>query len=250
MGKPKEDSGTWLMTYGDLVTLLLVFFVLLYTMTPGVEEESFNAFLSYFQKNASFFSYNTSVNNNLENNLNSAQTNSLLQERLEKWEEMAEFAEHIALIEGVKIEATADGFLVTMNDSVAFESGSSELLPEARNILDRVAHSITNGHWLIEVQGHTDNVPISGGIYQTNWHLGAARAVSVVQYLQSHSNIPPQNFKASSFGEFKPVADNNTAEGRRQNRRVEIYLLEDQTVHPIYTQVETISSQAALKTEQ
>jgi chemotaxis protein MotB len=227
MGKPKEDSGTWLMTYGDLVTLLLVFFVLLYTMTPGVEEQAFNSFISYFQKHTGFMENNSSMTNNLQNNVNPEQVDEFLEENMEKWQAMADFAEQTAGMEGVEIETTSSGYLITLNDSVAFQSGSSQLLPEAEKILDGVAGSINNGSWMVEVQGHTDNVPISGGnVYQTNWHLGAARAVSVVQYLQPRTKMSPENYKASSFGEFKPLASNATPDGRRRNRRVEIYLHE------------------------
>ena len=79
MGKPKEDSGTWLMTYGDLVTLLLVFFVLLYTMTPGVEEQAFNSFISYFQQHSGFFPDNSSLTTDLQNNPNPEQVDEFLE---------------------------------------------------------------------------------------------------------------------------------------------------------------------------
>lgn len=225
MGKPKEDSGTWLMTYGDLVTLLLVFFVLLYTMTPGVEEQAFNSFISYFQQHSGFFPDNSSLTTDLQNNPNPEQVDEFLEEQMERWQAMAEFAENAAQMEGVEIEATKEGFLITLDDSVAFRSGSSDLLDSAKEILDEVAKSIDNNRWEVEVQGHTDNIPISGGnIHQTNWHLGAARSVSVLQYLQSLANLNPQDFKATSYGEYRPVAENTTPEGRRKNRRVEIYL--------------------------
>ena len=175
MGKPKEDSGTWLMTYGDLMTLLLVFFVLLYTMTPGVEERVFNSFISYFQQHSGFFPDNNSLTTDLQNNPNPEQVDDFLVENMERWQVMAEFVENTKETEGVDVESIDDGFLITLADSVAFMSGSSELLPQAKNILNGVATSIGDDYWEIEVQGHTDNVPIArGGIYQTNWHLGAA----------------------------------------------------------------------------
>ncbi len=225
MGKPKEDSGTWLMTYGDLVTLLLVFFVLLYTMTPGVEEQAFNSFISYFQQHSGFFPDNSSLTTDLQNNPNPEQVEEFLEEQMERWQAMAEFVDSIAEMEGVDIEATEEGFVITLNDSVAFNSGSSELLPGAKEILDEVSKTILDGRWEVEVQGHTDNIPVSGGsVHQTNWHLGAARAVSVLQYLQDTSDLKPELFKATSYGEHRPVASNNTANGRRANRRVEVYL--------------------------
>jgi len=236
MGKPKEDSGTWLMTYGDLVTLLLVFFVLLYTMTPGVEEQAFNSFISYFQQNSGFFPENSSLTTDIQNNPNPEQVNDFLEEQMERWQYMAEFVENTAEMAGVDIEVTNEGFLITLNDSVAFTSGSSELLPEAEEILKELAASVNDGRWEIEVQGHTDNIPISGGnVHQTNWHLGAARSVTVLQYIQTLANIEPALFKATSFGEHRPVASNSTREGRRANRRVEIYL-KDKSINIIRDQ--------------
>lgn len=225
MGKPEKDSGTWLMTYGDLVTLLLVFFVLLYTMTPGVEEQAFNSFISYFQQHSGFFPDNSSLTTDLQNNPNPEQVDDFLEENMERWQAMAEFEETAADMEGVELEVTNEGFLITLSDSVAFMSGSSDLLSEAEDILTEVAKTLVDGLWDIEVQGHTDNVPINGGsIHQTNWHLGAARSVSVLQFLQDKAELEPGYFKATSFGEHKPVATNETTEGRRANRRVEIYL--------------------------
>lgn len=246
MGKPKEDSGTWLMTYGDMVTLLLVFFVLLYTMTPGVEEEAFTAFIQFFQKSSGVMEANNAVSSQLQNNINPEQPEDLMEEQMEKWQVMASFAESTSGLEGVTMEASEGGFIITLNDSVAFPSGSSQLLGSAKEILDEMAESINSGIWEIEVQGHTDNIPISGGsVHQTNWHLGAARAVSVVQYMQTSSDISPEDFKASSYGEFRPIANNKTVEGRRANRRVEIHLQEKKTVEAIQKRKSTID----LKTE-
>ena len=233
MGKPKEDSGTWLMTYGDLVTLLLVFFVLLYTMTPGVEEQAFNTFLSYFQQHSGFLEENSSIKTNLQNNPNPEQVDDFLQENIERWQAMAEFVENTAEMEGVDIQITEQGFLITLADSVAFLSGSSDLLPQAKKILNELAKSVSNDKWEIEVQGHTDNVPISDTEkYQTNWHLGAARSVSVIQFIQNQANLKPELFQVTSFGEYRPIVANNTPKGRRLNRRVEIYLKDNtQNIH-------------------
>jgi len=114
---------------------------------------------------------------------------------------------------------------VTLSDSLTFESGSSRLLPAAQVVLEEVAKVFDDAIRETEVLGHTDNVPIGqGSYYPTNWHLGAARAVSVVQFIQQRVVLDPQRFKASSFGEYKPIATNLSVQGRRQNRRVEIFV--------------------------
>lgn len=224
MGKPEESSSTWLVTYGDLVTLLLVFFVLLYTLTPGVEDAAFDSFITYFQKSGGIFEdsgmspQGAMKQEALEDSLVEAQ-------REERWQAFADFLEEHNLSSEVDIKQVGDGVRITLSDSLTFESGSSELLPGAKDVLTEMAKILDSAIPEIEVQGHTDNVPISSSsLYKTNWHLGAARAVSVVQFLESATKLAPDRFKASSFGQYRPVTTNETKDGRRKNRRVEIYI--------------------------
>lgn len=228
MGKSEGGADTWLMTYGDMVTLLMVFFIVLYTMTPGVEERAFNSFISYFQKNTGFFEDNALNAESLESKDSSAEeASNMIEENLEQWMAFADFLEENNMASEIKIRVMTDGVQITLSDSLTFESGSSSLLPGAKKVLNEVAGLIDKRVQMIEVQGHTDNIPISGNsVYRTNWHLGAARAVSVVQHLQNEVNITPDHFVATSYGEYRPIATNETPTGRRKNRRVEIYLRE------------------------
>lgn len=228
MGKSKGSSGNWLMTYGDLMTLLLVFFVLLYTLTPSVNEGVFKDFISHFQKSSGFFDAQNLNSEEYEVPADSLDFEEMLDERVEYWQAFADVLEEYEFSSEVDIEISSSGVKITLSDSLTFESGSSELLGDAEIVLQDVASHIDESVIEIEVQGHTDNVPISGNSrYKTNWHLGAARSVSVVQFLQVNSKIDPKNFKASSFGEYNPVAENETETGRRKNRRVEIYLRDE-----------------------
>ncbi|MEX0722414.1 MAG: flagellar motor protein MotB [Gracilimonas sp.] len=228
MAKSKRNSGNWLITYGDLMTLLLVFFVLLYTLTPSIDESVFKDFISHFQNNSGFFDAHNIKTEDFEVPTDSLDMEDLLEERVEYWQAFADVLENYEFSSEVDIEVSTSGVKITLSDSLTFESGSSELLPNAMIILKDVAEKIDENVIEIEVQGHTDNVPIRGNsIHKTNWHLGAARSVSVVQFLQENSEIIPSNFKASSFGEYDPIADNETETGRRKNRRVEIYLRDE-----------------------
>ncbi|WP_428236492.1 OmpA/MotB family protein [Gracilimonas sp.] len=224
MGKSEGDSQGWLVTYSDLVTLILTFFVLLYTMTSGVEKTSFNSFIQYFQKNAGFLPESQAAVESIENKIEPEQLEQMMEEQMERWEAFADFLHEQDVASEVDIQLLRDGVKITLSDSLTFESGSSELLPEAKIVLQQVAEVLGEREIDIEVQGHTDNVPISNILFQSNWHLGAARSVSVVQYLQAQADMAPSHFKASSFGEYRPVSENETADGRRRNRRVEIYL--------------------------
>jgi chemotaxis protein MotB len=117
---------------------------------------------------------------------------------------------------------------VNMVDAILFDSGKSEIKPEGLVVLGKVIEILkTVSDKSIRIEGHTDNQPILGPLtqrYQTNWELSAARAINVARYLQKQA-IEPANLSAAAFGEFKPVADNMTPEGRAKNRRIEIVLV-------------------------
>ncbi|SHG14662.1 chemotaxis protein MotB [Fodinibius roseus] len=212
--KRKSGNGNWLVTYSDLVTLLLVFFVLLYVLTPGIDQSTFNDFISHFQSSTSVIFENEEASKQSDND-------TLRKE----WHEVNQFLEQEGLSSEVDIEKTEEGVKVTLRDSLTFDSGSAMLLPGARKVLRKIGSTLSREVWNVVVQGHTDNVPIaSTSGYRSNWHLGAARAVSVVLFLNKNSRLQPRRFEASSFGEYKPVATNETSGGRRQNRRVEIYV--------------------------
>lgn len=215
MGRLKKDTGNWLVTYSDLMTLLLVFFVLLYILTPGVDVSSFDSFLSFFQKSTGIIDETSVTDDNSDNR----------SEIMEEWEAMESFLEEEDISSQVEITQTSDGVKITLSSLLTFNSGSSDLLPAAKGVLEEIAGFFNGRIAEAEVQGHTDNVPLSAGShYETNWHLGASRAVSVVQFIRERSDLDPKRFKASSYGEFLPVASNVTPEGRSQNRRVEIYV--------------------------
>jgi len=117
---------------------------------------------------------------------------------------------------------------VNLVEAILFDSGKAEIKPDGLVVLGKVTEILkTVNDKSIRIEGHTDNVPISGPLtqrYQTNWELSAARAINVARYLQKQA-IDPAHLSAAAFGEFKPVADNATPEGRAKNRRIEIVLV-------------------------
>jgi chemotaxis protein MotB len=127
----------------------------------------------------------------------------------------------------IQIEQLRDGIRLNLPQDILFSSGSATLDPRGVEVLRKVASKLHEHDHRIEVQGHTDNVPISGALaarYNTNWELAAARAASVVRLLQTEK-LDPHRLKAISYGEWDPVASNDTAEGRAKNRRIEIRLI-------------------------
>ena len=123
----------------------------------------------------------------------------------------------------VTVEQRDGKVFVNLGAGGAFPSGSADLTPLARGIIDELAAVTVDPTSKVIVSGHTDNVPISfGALYRDNWDLAAARAASVVQEIEASIPAPGREMSAISFGETKPVADNATAEGRERNRRIEL----------------------------
>lgn len=127
----------------------------------------------------------------------------------------------------IQIEQLREGLRLNLSQEILFPSGSAELSAGGRGVLRRVAAQLTKVPHRVEVQGHTDGVPISGALarrFPTNWELAAARAAQVVRLLQQ-AGLDASRLTAVSFGEHHPVAPNDTPESRARNRRIEIRLI-------------------------
>ncbi|MFH0876957.1 MAG: OmpA family protein [Candidatus Omnitrophota bacterium] len=138
----------------------------------------------------------------------------------------AELEEKLKGIEGVKTSLEDRGLVITFLDEILFDSGKNKIKPEAFGALDQVAGVITDKapDLNVGVEGHTDNVPIKYSGWKDNWELSTARATSVLRYLVE-KGVLPGKLVAIGFGEHHSVTANDTAEGRRKNRRVEIVIL-------------------------
>lgn len=148
-------------------------------------------------------------------------------EKLKLSEELAEkieeaFAESM-MSDIVDVEFNADYVLLTLDGAFLFDSGKADLKEEAIPVLDKIGVLLTKyAESDIEIEGHTDSVPLNGGRYENNDVLSSYRALAVFNYLKDHSAIDPGVMKHSGRGEYVPIADNSTPEGRAKNRRVEI----------------------------
>lgn len=148
------------------------------------------------------------------------------EQQLQQSEEMAEIIEEILkeqnLEEAVDVDFTSQYVQLTLNGALLFDSGSAQIKKDALPILDKIGVILQKySDEEIEIEGHTDNVPISGRFANNN-ELSSARALSVFEYLMEHTTLDPARVKHTGRGEYIPVADNSTPEGRAQNRRVEI----------------------------
>jgi chemotaxis protein MotB len=133
-----------------------------------------------------------------------------------------------------------NGLVISLREVGFFDSGSAHIKPESLAAFDRIAMILRDKKYPLRIEGHTDDVPIHTSQFASNWELSAARATELVRTLIVRNGFPANRLSAGGFAEFHPVATNQTAEGRAQNRRVDVVILEQspndtsrpaQTVH-------------------
>jgi chemotaxis protein MotB len=126
------------------------------------------------------------------------------------------------IMEGIAIMRDQRGVVISMGDTLLFESGSSEIRREARPLLSTVASLIKKYQRSIIIEGHTDNIPLRGSRYASNLELSTARASRTYVFLLEEEAVRPEGLSAAGYGEYRPIASNATVEGRARNRRVDI----------------------------
>lgn len=136
---------------------------------------------------------------------------------------LRKLAREMELGEEVTIEKTEHGFKVTVSSSVFFPSGVAEISKEAYPYLDEMIKIAKKTSFLIKIEGYTDNVPIHTPRFPSNWELSTSRAVNVLKYFLEVGNIPAKKLVAVGYSKYHPIASNDTAEGRKKNRRVEFF---------------------------
>lgn len=130
----------------------------------------------------------------------------------------------------IMISSLSGKLKVEMASQILFESGSATLKEDGKKVLEQLALAIKDENQDLVVQGHTDNIPTRGSVrFPTNWELSASRAISAVRYLEEVCEVPGESLSAAGYGDTRPVADNDTKEGRARNRRIEI------TLAPVFT---------------
>jgi chemotaxis protein MotB len=125
----------------------------------------------------------------------------------------------------VSVEMNRRGLVVSLKEAGFFDSGSASVKQSSFGLLSNVAGALADYTNPVRIEGHTDNVPISSQQFPSNWELSAARSIKIGQFLIKNYEFDPTNIAVTGYGEYRPVADNNSAEGRSKNRRVDIVLL-------------------------
>lgn len=222
----------WLVSYADFITLLFAFFVVLYSSAQvdkrrvgqlavaiQVAFQELGAFPPATETEApisgkAVISPPTPISTASNNNDLSA-----LQEQLKR-----ALAAEIAKKE-VSIRIGPEGLVLSLREIGFFDSGSAEMRPEAHAAFSRLAEILLSQPHQLRIEGHTDNVPIHTAHFASNWELSTARATEVVRLLITRYGFAPDRLSAAGYGEFHPVSDNATLEGRESNRRVDVVVL-------------------------
>lgn len=225
------QSQAWLTTYGDMVTLLLCFFVMLFAFS-SLDNARFQAIISAFQGALGVLDGGTAVIREASIAGASSPEADLLRRTVAEIEEaqlMLNRLRALQMSQGLEsafsLENVERGVVIHFTDRVLFDLGKAELKPEAKEVLQLVAQELKAWPNHIRVEGHTDNLPIRTAPYPSNWELSTARATEVLRYLIDVGGLAPERMSAAGYGEYRPIAPNDSEEGRAKNRRVDIVLL-------------------------
>ena len=247
----EEEAGeAWLLPYSDLMTLLLAVFIVLFAVSKldAQKAQQMSEVFSGTMMDKSYAAGNGSGSGNGGNRLGQGQgglqisspSNAESQNALEgffgeielkKLEDLKTEIDTRLHTDGMDQSITTRidmrGLVVRLNNAIFFDSGSAEIKQKNEDTLIGVANLLKATDNYIRIEGHTDNVPVRHSGYPSNWELSTARAVNVVKLFINQSNFSPERLIAVGYGEFKPVADNSTEEGRAKNRRIDIIVLSE-----------------------
>lgn len=247
--KAENEGGSerWLITYADLITLLMIFFVLMYTMSQ-VDAVKYKAVANSLSVvlTGDAMSMLEAQGPSLAEGISGqqvpegAEDNPSLQGQLSEVKKMVEefinsqdqeasnkgkgqvatrLGDYISIVEQER------GLVISFKDTLLFASGSDDLTPQARQVIVKVGSALKPIPNYIRVEGHTDNLPINTGKFPSNWELSALRASNVVHVLQKDVGINPERLSVIGYGEYRPLVANDTDLNRSMNRRVDIVIL-------------------------
>jgi len=197
----KDYISRWVVSYADFVTMLLALFMVMYAVLRFDNQR-----LLEFQAKMQQTFTNKSVNH---------VTN------IEKL-----FKDNISQSQNVKLIKSDKGLVLRVNDKVLFDEGSASIKPDAQKTLDEIIKVLTKIDNPVIIEGHTDSIPIKNAQYPSNWELSTARATNIISYVIKSGEISPKRLCAVGYGEYMPIGDNTSINGRMLNRRVDIIVLD------------------------
>ncbi|KKE77669.1 flagellar motor protein MotB [Oceanobacillus caeni] len=248
--KSIKETGApkWMVTYSDMVTLILVFFILLFAMS-NLDDERFEAVQESFQNRMIFDFYPSIVpsnqpaeqsknekGDNLEGKLNSDLDESDLSDQTPKTEEgnsldnlvseVESFLDNNNLNGAITAKRSDEGVVLVLQENILFDTGEATVLNSAKPFLDKIGLLLKDVPNQVRVEGHTDSRPITNYRYPSNWELSAARAGSVIRYLTNGFELDEKRFSSVGYADTRPIAPNDSEKHWGKNRRVEIVIME------------------------
>jgi len=232
-GGGEGGAPAWMATFADMMSLLLTFFVLLLSFAT-MDIVKFRDAMGSIQQALGFMPAGTGMFQHTNNPAiyekplatSSLTKGELTSEMVNEMsdaisEELKEVIKQYGLENEVEVEKSKRGVILRMRGKVLFNAGEAELKESSYPILDKIAELMRKFPSNISIEGHTDNIPVNGGRYSSNWELSVARAISALRYFQKLGDIDLQRINIAGFADTHPIADNSTPDGRAKNRRVE-----------------------------
>lgn len=229
-----RKSVGWLTTFNDLVTLLMVFFVLLFSMST-IDTRKMQEFQYALQSGLGILKTGKKVSISVKKTQPVDDMSHIMTQAEGGQNKPGSNLPGGKLVDQIRQLTEADlniqvthshqGTRLSFEDQVLFDFGRATINPTGFIFLDKIADALDKTPDAVRVEGHTDNVPIQTRRFPSNWELSVARAVNVVKYFAEVSNIDPKRLSAVGYGESRPVAPNDTLSNRAKNRRVEILIL-------------------------
>lgn len=252
----------WLVSYADFITLLFAFFVVMYAsaqvdqrkvgklaLAIQVAFQELGVFPASTSKipldlaepmpfstvqaieNAGHTAELGRIANHPSGELAGASSDTVNRNLTMLQLELSQALQHEIALRSIALHRESEGLVISLREFGFFDSGSATLKPTAIDALDRIASILAVRTCRIRIEGHTDNIPIHTPQIASNWELSTARSTELVRLLIVHYRFPPERLSAAGFAEYHPIASNQTAEGRAQNRRVDIVILAEPTLH-------------------
>lgn len=223
------DPAGWLIPFNDLITLLMVFFVLLFAM-GNINVHKSEKLVGSLQGALGVLLEGKKVDVQVVRPIQPTEpaTQDVSADASNTGSQFAEVSQDaigdLANHPEIVVIQTPKGLFITLSDGILFQSGVSELRPEGYPVLNKIIQVVLSNQLAVRIEGHTDNVSIRSERFPSNWDLSIARAVHVVKYFIDTGKIAPQRLSAVGYGESKPLYPNDSPANRGKNRRVEIIL--------------------------
>lgn len=241
MENHEENHDRWLVSYADFITLLFAFFVVMYA-TSNNNQDKQKAFEKSVRTNLKLTGDNSGSSGAQEGNVGgeTAGETVILLDGFPPRGVPSETEQYIERVIDKKLDRSekekiqqlrhdALGVRIALASAHFFLPGGVKIRTSALSSLDKIAEILKETDKKIVIEGHTDNTPVvRNSLYESNWELASLRATSIVRYLTKYHNIDSKRISATSYADTRPLKDNNSAEGRSKNRRIEIYIILDE----------------------